>query len=105
MLVFILYIKHYLVLNGVEKYGIRIRLLLRKKSKCKKCSCLEVIAAIVGALFALVIGVIIGAELASTILGALAAVIVLAIVLGLLLIITVILIICKNLFKHKMNIC
>ena len=71
-----------------------------KKSKCKKCNCLEVIAAIVGALFALVIGVIIGAELASTILGALAA-----IVLGLLLIITVILIICKNLFKHKMNIC
>ena len=26
-----------------------------KKSKCKKCNCLEVIAAIVGALFALVI--------------------------------------------------
>ena len=46
-----------------------------KKSKCKRCNCLEVIAAIVGALFALVIGAIIGAELASTILGALAAVI------------------------------
>ena len=45
-----------------------------KKSKCKRCNCLEVIAAIVGALFALVIGAIIGAELASTILGALAAV-------------------------------
>ena len=66
------------------------------KKKCKRISCLGIIAIILGVLFTFTLGLLIGAAIAATILGALAAIIVLAIVLGILLILTIILLACRN---------
>jgi len=77
--------------------------------KCKnnKCSCIEIIVAILATLFIGIIGVIIGAALSAVILAALPAVIVLAVVLFILLVLSIILAICcksKN-KKNKCNCC
>lgn len=66
-----------------------------KKKKCRKISCLGLVAAILSVLFFFVLGLIIGAVVSATILGALAAIIVLAIVLLILLILTLIVLTCK----------
>ena len=74
--------------------------------KCKnnnKCSCLEVIIAILAALFIGTIGVIIGAALSAVILASLAAVIVLAVVLFILLVLSIILVICCKCKSKKSN--
>ncbi len=73
-------------------------------SKNKKCSCLDLVIAILSALFIGIIGVIIGAALSTAILGALAAVIVLAVVLFIALVISIIVAICVK-QKNKKNIC
>ena len=76
----------------------------RCSCKNKKCSCLDLVIAILATLFVGIIGVIIGAALSGTILAALAAVIVLAVVLFIALVISIILsICCKN--KNKKSIC
>lgn len=76
----------------------------RHPGNCKnnKCSCIELVIAILAALFIGVIGVIIGAAISAAVLGALAAVIVLAIVLFILLILSIIILVCcKNKDKKK----
>ena len=74
------------------------------KQKNNKCSCLNIVIAILATLFVGIIGVIIGAALSATILAALAAVIVLAVVLFILLALSIIIAICcKN--KSKKNCC
>ena len=74
--------------------------------KCKnnKCSCIEIIVAILATLFIGIIGVIIGAALSVVILAALPAVIVLAVVLFILLVLSIILSLCCK-CKHKKNCC
>lgn len=71
------------------------------KKKCRKISCLGIVAVILSILFFAVLGLILGAVFATTILGALAAIIVLAVVLGILLILTLIVLICKNRRHHE----
>ncbi len=74
------------------------------RKKGNKCACLDIVIAILAALFVGIIGVIIGAALSATILAALAAVIVLAVVLFILLVLSIIVAICcKN--KNKKNCC
>lgn len=69
-----------------------------------KCSCIEVVIAILAALFIGIIGVIIGAALSVVILAALPAVIVLAVVLLILLILSIIIAICCK-CKNKKHMC
>ena len=68
----------------------------RHDNCCKnnKCSCIELVIAILAVLFVGIIGVIIGAVLSAEILAALPAIIVLAIVLFILLILGIIILIC-----------
>ena len=64
------------------------------KNKNNKCSCIDLVIAILTTLFVGIIGVILGAALSSAILSALAAVIVLAITLLILLLLSIITAIC-----------
>lgn len=76
----------------------------RPENCCKnnKCSCIELVIAILAVLFIGVIGVIIGAAISAAVLAALPAVIVLAIVLFILFVLGIIILICcKN--KNKKN--
>lgn len=69
-----------------------------------KNSCMELIIAILAALFIGVIGIIIGAALSAIILAALPAIIVLAVVLLIMLVLSIILAICQK-CKNKKTIC
>lgn len=76
----------------------------KHQGNCKnnKCSCIELVIAILATLFIGIIGVIIGAALSAVILAALPAVIVLAIVLFILLVLSIIILICcRNRDKKK----
>lgn len=73
-------------------------------SKGNKCSCLEVVIAILAALFIGVIGIIIGAALSVAILAALPAIIVLAVVLFILLVLSIIVALCCK-AKNKKKCC
>lgn len=74
-------------------------------NKGNKCACIEIIIAILAALFIGIIGVIIGAALSAVILAALPAVIVLAVVLLVLLVLSAIIAICCKNKNKKYNCC
>lgn len=74
------------------------------KQKGNKCACIEVVIAILAALFIGVIGIIIGAALSIIILLSLPAVIVLAVVLFILLALSIIVALCCK-CKDKKNHC
>lgn len=72
----------------------------------KSCSCIEIVIAILAALFIGVVGIIIGAALSLIILLSLPAVIVLAVVLFILLVLSIIIAICcKNKNKKAKKTC
>lgn len=72
----------------------------------KTCSCIEIVIAILAALFIGVIGIIIGAALSVVILAALPAIIVLAVVLLVLLVLSIIIAICcRNKNKKSKKTC
>ena len=70
----------------------------------KGCSCIEVVIAILSALFIGVIGIIIGAALSVAILAALPSIIVLAVVLFILLVLSIIVALCCK-AKNKKKCC